>query len=311
MDTQKYVDGLFAGYEETPALADFKEELRGNLDEKIKNLIKKGMAEQTAFQRATAELSDITTLAEEISLKRKQEVYGDMYMGTRKYMTPRRTALFVLGGALICFGLITGAVAWFSTGLEMVFLGGVMVFCVAGVALLTFMGLTQETAAKYPMAKKRASLYTIAVGVFTFGVFVVLITYFAVAMREHSTTPFPAELGYMSTDLELMSSVATLIPFALPAAALFAYLILTEKDRHKPWVVEMVMKRIRREAEYFASPAREMQFGLLCGAICVAALALFVILTIKIGILYSWLSLAGAVVVQLLTQALFVTKAKK
>ncbi|MDR1580821.1 MAG: permease prefix domain 1-containing protein, partial [Synergistaceae bacterium] len=104
MSTQKYIDGLFANYEETPALADFKEELRGNLDERIKNLVKKGMSEQEAFHKATAELGDISALADEISLKKKQEVYEDMYMGTRKYMTIKRTAAFVLGGTTVCFG---------------------------------------------------------------------------------------------------------------------------------------------------------------------------------------------------------------
>jgi hypothetical protein len=69
--------------------------------------VKKGVPEQEAFHKTTAELGDISALAEEISF---------MYMGTRKYLTPKRTAVFVLGGAAVCFGLITGAITWFSTG---------------------------------------------------------------------------------------------------------------------------------------------------------------------------------------------------
>ena len=307
MNTQKYIDGLFANYEETPALADFKEELRGNLDERIKNLAKKGMPEQEAFHKATAELGDISALAEEISLKKKQEVYEDMYMGTRKYMTPKRTAAFVLGGTAVCFGLISAAITWFSTGMETDALGGAMIFCVAGAALLTFMGLTQETAAKYPMSWKRAAFYTISAGVFLFGVFLIPMTYFA------TTGMSPLEIAAGGADMSrvdvgFMTSIATLIPFVLPAAALFAFLILTEKDRRKPWVVEIAKESAKREMAYFSNATQATRFGLVCGAIWIAAIALFVILTIKIGILYSWLALAGAIVLQLLAQALFFTK---
>jgi hypothetical protein len=86
MGTQKYVDGLFSGYEQTPTLCDFKEELRSNLNDRIANLIKKGMSEQMAFDKATTELGDISALADEISLKKKKEVFSEMYMKTKNYM---------------------------------------------------------------------------------------------------------------------------------------------------------------------------------------------------------------------------------
>jgi hypothetical protein len=230
-----------------------------------------------------------------------------MYMGTRKYMTPKRTAAFVLGGTAVCFGLISAAITWFSTGMETDALGGAMIFCVAGAALLTFMGLTQETAAKYPMSWKRAAFYTISAGVFLFGVFLIPMTYFA------TTGMSPLEIAAGGADMSrvdvgFMTSIAALIPFVLPAAALFAFLILTEKDRRKPWVVEIAKESAKREMEYFSNATQATRLGLVCGAIWIAAIALFVILTIKIGILYSWLALAGAIVLQLLVQALFFTK---
>ena len=307
MNTQQYIDGLFAHYEETPALADFKEELRGNLDERIKNLVKKGMPEQEAFHKATSELGDISALAEEISLKKKQEVYEDMYMGTRRYMTPKRTAAFVLGGAAICFGLISAAITWFSNGAEEEALGSAIIFCVAGAALLTFMGLTQETAATYPMSWKRAVFYAIAIGVFVFGVFIVPMTYFVAAgANSHEIAANNANMSRV--DMGLMTSIATLIPFVLPAAALFVFLILTEKDRRKPWVVELAKEGAKREIEYFSNPIQATRLGLVCGAIWITAIASFVVLTICVGILYSWLAFAGAIVLQLLVQALFFTK---
>jgi hypothetical protein len=307
VDTQKHIDGLFANYEETPALADFKEELRGNLDERIKNLVKKGMPEQEAFYKATGELGDISALAEEISLKKKREVYEEMYMGTRKYLTPRRTAVFVLGGATVCFGLICAAIVWFSAGIEEEALGAAMVFCVAGAALLTFMGLTQETAATYPMSWKRAVFYAASVGLFLFGVFLVPMTYFSMISDANSYEIAAGRVLASYESVGLMTSIAVLIPFVLPAVALFVFLVLTEKDRRKPWVVELANESARREMEYFSNPAQATRFGLVCGAIWIAAIASFVILTVKIGIIYSWLALAGAIVLQLLVQALFFT----
>jgi hypothetical protein len=57
--------------------------------------------------------------------------------------------------------------------------------------------------------------------------------------------------------------------------------------------------------EYFSNPIQSTRLGLVCGAIWTAAIALFAVLTINVGLLYSWLALAGAIVLQLLAQALF------
>ncbi|MDR1836518.1 MAG: permease prefix domain 1-containing protein, partial [Treponema sp.] len=58
MNAKEFVDSLFKGYEETAGLADFKEELLGNLNAKIESLVKKGMDTQAAFIKASAELGD-------------------------------------------------------------------------------------------------------------------------------------------------------------------------------------------------------------------------------------------------------------
>ena len=75
-----------------PALDDFKEELRGFLDERIKNLVQTGMAQRDAFFQATSELGDMSAVADEISRKKKQEVLAEMYMRTRHYMPTSRIA---------------------------------------------------------------------------------------------------------------------------------------------------------------------------------------------------------------------------
>jgi hypothetical protein len=301
MDTRTYVDDLFSHYEETPALSDFKEELRSNLEDRIGSLVKKGMAEETAFCKATAELGDISALADEISLKRKQEVFEEMFMKTRNYVTTKKAALFVLGGAVFCFGLILVAMTWFTTGLMSATLGSGLFFCGAGAIILTFLGLTQETASRYPMSWKRALIYAADVGLFLFGAFCFPIVFFE--MRGGDNLAYG---GYGLVAADLAGAFGTLIPFVLPSAALFVFLVLTEKDRSKPWFVEFRKQAVTREAEMMKNPA---QFGMISGAIWIAAIAVFIVLTVKTGLLYSWLAFAAAIVAQLLVQAKFFTKA--
>jgi hypothetical protein len=101
---------------------------------------------------------------------------------------------------------------------------------------------------------------------------------------------------------------AALISFVLPSLALFVFLVLTEKDRSKPWLVEFRRQAVAREADMMKDPTR---FGLICGAIWIAAIAVFIVLTMKVGLVYSWLAFAAAITVQLLVQAKFFTKAPR
>jgi len=76
MNTREYIDSLFSDYQKTSALEDFKEELKSFLDERIRTLVKGGMDEKDAFEKATSELGDISAVADEISRKKKQELIG-------------------------------------------------------------------------------------------------------------------------------------------------------------------------------------------------------------------------------------------
>ncbi|MDR1961122.1 MAG: permease prefix domain 1-containing protein [Gracilibacteraceae bacterium] len=185
MDTKNYVDTLFSEYQENAALEDFKEELCGYMDERIANLVKSGMDEQSAFEKASKDLGDMSAVADEISLKKKQ--------------------------------------GW------------------------------------------------------TFS---------------------PENLGFTAAITVMMS-------FVLPSAALFIFLMLTEKDRSKPWVVALREKEMRNEQERFASVKEQERFGLFSGAIWIMAIAIFVLLTIILGIKFSWLAIVAALVGQMLLQAAF------
>lgn len=290
MNTCKYIDSLFSDYQETSALTDFKEELKSFLDERIKTLVKSGIDEKNAFEKATNELGDISAVADEISRKKKQELLGEMYLKTRHYMSTWRIVLYVLCGAALGFGAIVAALSGFFSGDVNAPLGSLLIF--GGIPILgfLFLGLTQETAVHEAMGWKRALLYVVAGGVFLFGVFAFLIAYF-----ENS-----AGLPY---------AIATLIPFILPSSAFGAFLVLTEKDRSKPWVIQQREEYMKHSRERFGNPAQEERFGLFSGALWIAAIAAFILLTILFGIKFSWLAIVAALIGQMLVLAMF-TKSK-
>jgi len=290
MDTRKYIDSLFSDYEETSALIDFKEELRSFLDERIKALVKSGMDENEAFKKATNELGDMSAVADEISRKKKQEILAEMYMKTRHYMSTWRIALYILCGTVFGFGIIVAALSGFFTGDINASLGSLLVFGVIPVLGFLFLWLTQETATHEPMDWKRALMYVIAAGVFLFGVIVFIITYF----EDSAGLPY---------------AIATLIPFILPSSAFGAFLILTEKDRSKPWVKKQREEYMKRSRERFGDPAQEERFGLFSGALWIAAIAAFILLTMLFGLKFSWLAIAAALIGQMLILATF-TKTK-
>jgi hypothetical protein len=292
VNIKQYIDELFSGYEETSALADFKEELESNLNDRINSLRKKGLSEREAYDKAVAELGDVSALADELSLKKKQQVFSDMYMKTRSYIKSWRMALYVLCGTVLGFGVITGITAWLFSKDIQAFLGTLLFFSEASVLGFVFLGLTQETSMKEAMPWKRALWYVVASGVFLFGIIVFIMTYFA-------------------DGAGLPHAIASLIPFALPGLALGIFLVLTEKDRNKPWVTELRKEALEREMDRFASPAEQERFGLISGAIWIGAVAVFVLLTITVGIKFSWMAVVAALIGQMLALSAFSKRNEK
>jgi hypothetical protein len=286
MNTQAHIDALFEGYEQNAALADFKEELKSYLDERIASLVNNGADAEHAFDKATKELGDMSAVADEVSRKKKQEVLSEIYMKTRHYMPAWKIGLFVLCGAAIGFSVITALVTWFASGSMNASIGALLPLAGIPAVALVFLGLTQETAVREAMGWKRALLYSVASGGLLFGA-------------------FASFLAYFTEGAGIMPAVAALIPFALPGAAFGAFLLLTEKDRSKPWVARQREEHLKRERGRFGSPAREERFGLISGALWIAAIAGFVLLTTVYGVKFSWVALAAAIVGQMTVLAAF------
>jgi len=230
MEAKEFVDSLFKGYEETPALADFKEELLGNLNAKIEDFIRKGMSMEAAFAKASAELGDVSALANELSLKKRTEVFEDAYMGIRHYMSAGRVAGYVVFGVVALLGIIVALIVLIATewvkltmmiSLTGVF-GTLLPFFTVAAAGFTFLGVTQETASMYPVRKLRAIWYTLAATLIAFGIFTMPVVFFGVKIAHLK-------------GLTLVPVIAVSIPFVLPGCGLLAFLVFTEKNRLKPW----------------------------------------------------------------------------
>jgi len=292
MDAKEFVDSLFTGYEETAALADFKEELLANLNAKIESLVNKGMEASSAFTKASAELGDVSALADELSLKKRKEVFEEVYMDIRNFMNTKRVAGYVAFGVTALFGILVAFIVLYSGGRGKADMSGVfgsMLPFLTGAAVgFTWLGLTQETSSMNPVSGKRAAWYAAATGLIAFGILAMPVVYFSVKSDRS---------GY-----EMLTVISMIIPFILPGTGLLVFLALTEKDRLKPWVKSFREKAVKREMEIWNNPAAAARFGMFSGAIWIFAIGLFFLLGFVISFKYSWIVFIFAIAFQLLVQ---------
>ena len=308
MEAKQFVDSLFKGYEETAALADFKEELLGNLNAKIEDLVKKGMEPDAAFAKASAELGDVSALADDLSLKKRTEVFEDAYMGVSRYMSAGRVAAYVVFGVLAFFGITVACLAFFATGkiglnkhIELTaFFATMMPFLVAAVTGFTYLGMTQETASMYPVSKKRGAWYSVAAGLIAFGIFTMPIVYFGGKFAGDIIDGISgATIQNLDHVIAIVPVISLIIPFVLPGIGILVYLCLSEKDRLKPWAKDFRDKTVAREMAMWSDPAVATRFGMFSGAIWIFAVGLFFLLGFIISFKFSWLVFIFAVAFQL------------
>jgi len=311
MKAKEFVDSLFKGYEETAALADFKEELLANLNAKTESLVKKGMTPEAAFEKAAAQLGDVSALADELSLKKRKEVFEEVYMDIRNFMSTKRVAGYVVFVVIALFGIITGLIVFFGDRWQnqqhslTVAFAAMMPFVTAAAAGFTWLGLTQETASTYPVSGKRAAWYAAGVGLIVLGLLtapVVLFSSINISMKALS------EITLEAGRLKWLAAISSLIPFLLPGIGILVFLGLTEKDRLKPWAKDLRDNAVKSGMEMWNNPVMATRFGLYSGAIWTFAIGVFILLGFLIGFKYSWLVFIFATAVQLLVQAMLSRK---
>jgi len=312
MKAKEFVDSLFKGYEETAALADFKEELLANLNAKTENLVKKGMDQEAAFEKAAAQLGDVSALADELSLKKRKEVFEEVYMDIRNFMSVKRVAGYVVFVLLTLFGIITGLIVlfsgkWRNTQFDLTAaFAAIMPFLTAAAAGFTWLGMTQETASSYPVSNKRAAWYSAGAGLIVFGILTIPVVLFG-SMKSFNMITLGA-IAAEDSGLGWPAAISSLIPFVLPGIGILVFLGLTEKDRLKPWAKDLRDNAVKSEMEIWKDPAAAMRFGLFSGAIWIFAAGLFILLGFLISFKYSWLVFIFAAAVQLFVQGLMSRK---
>ena len=158
-----YVDRIFADYEDTPDIRDFKEEIVGNLKERVNELIAEGLDEDKAFDLAASELGDISAIADEVGKKKRYEAIGQMYMKNKAPLSKRTAGGLAVATGLLLLAVGLGLFTFFrETDDSLMTYYLAVILLVAAGGLTTYLSLTQETAGYYPMKNSRAMSYSVA-----------------------------------------------------------------------------------------------------------------------------------------------------
>lgn len=291
MKEQAYIAELFQNYEDTPELRDFKEEITINLQERIKDLISKGLTEEGAFDKAVAELGDITDIADQISKQKRNEIINKMYMKNKTQVTKKQAIGYVISGGVFLFGLIIAFITYFSTDKLYAAFAAISPFFALGGAGFVYFGLRQETARNFAMDWKRALLYAIGSGLTLFGLILAAMLLF----MDH---------------INLEAVFGTLIPFVIPGICILGFLLLTEKKRHKPWVIQEQEVWAEHYVKLYSDPKLMEQSGLLSGGLWILSFALFAVLGFIIGFQYAWVIFLFTIAAQMFIQYWVQSKSK-
>ncbi|RDW17133.1 hypothetical protein CWR48_14500 [Oceanobacillus arenosus] len=288
MDLKEFINNAFGKYEESPELIDFKEELLTNLEDRLQSLEASGLNRDKALKEIKTEFADINKIAEEMSLAKKKEVFEIQYMSLRSFVTKKQAAIYTVLGVLVAFGMITAGLSYLGSGKVEALIGVLMVFLAAPLAGFVYMGLTQETATRNPMRPLRATIYAIATFVLIFGALLVPMLVFGEAKS-------------------LEGALAVLIPFALPSIGVLGFLMITEADYRKAWVLKEAEKH-NEWAKNFEASGNAQTFGIMTAAIWILAIGAFIFLLILKLWIYSWIPLVVALAVMMFLLAYYMRK---
>lgn len=282
----RFLDEAFAGVDPTPETQDLRDELRGNLTARVTELVAGGMTQAAAAATAINELGDIRPLIDSLapgSTKDTAATAAAVQALNRVRPNPAfvaRTVVLaiVLAAAvtIITLGAL-GAIGW-SLGIL------IAVAAVAGavpLAVIVADGAHQETSQNYPVPAGRATAYGVAAGVELLGLGLVAL-FFA--------------------NPNLVWLVATGAALALVALIALIVLGVTQTNRRKAWA-RAINARWEAEDRFSQDPVAAARFGIYTVVIWIVAIAGFVVLSIAIGFVWSWLALVAGLIVFMLVLA--------
>jgi hypothetical protein len=273
----RLLDEAFAGIAMTPEIQDLKEEIRGNLASRVNDLVEQGVEENTAANRAIDELGDIRELVAELdgtaggaAARPAATWHADAYAVYRVRPKPAFVvsivvAAVVTAGALALAALAVARLLPLPVGVIILLSG----LAATGVAWIVGDSLAHETTTNHPVPTNRAAGYFLASLLTVFGLeFGALIAFGTLPMW---TVVFAA-LGVVA------------------GVVLFAFLGATQTNRKKQWAREAA-RQYQADDRFTQDPVAAARFGIYTVVIWVLAFAAFIVLSITVGFIWSWLAL--------------------
>jgi hypothetical protein len=284
-DIHRLLDEAFTGVTMTPELQDLKEELRGNLTARSAELQAKGKDAASAARTAVTEL-DIPQLIAGLDAEPRATTPGGAAAELARLNRVRpkpgfviRTTIFSI--LIVASGAILVAIAGHDLGSG--FSGAYALVALFGllIAALVDDSLRQETSQHFRMPNPRPIGYGLAAGALGSGL----------------------ATGVMYLwHLESVGLLATALVLVLAAVIAFIALGVTQTNRLKPWALAQ-NRQYEVEDRFSQDPVAAARFGLYTVIIWVLAIAAFIVLSITVGFVWSWLALVVGFVVFFLVLA--------
>jgi hypothetical protein len=311
----RLLDEAFAGLPATPDVQDLKEEIRANLLDRVAELTAGGVGPDEAAQRAVDELGDVRVLVEEVS---SPAVDGGTVTPSspstatssaaaaaaarrREPVARRFVAGVVVASVVAVLALVplVAAAAFLVGNADRIqddapeylllllvgpFLSGPAVGWIVAASLM------RETATRYGMRRRRAVAYGAAAALLMLGLVSGFEFYWV----------FARPLG----------ALQTAVPLLVAGGAWLAYLVATQTNRHKPWVLEQAREHAKVGDRFERDPAAAARFGIYTAVLWTLTGGVFLVVGFTAGWLWSLLPalLGVAVFMLMLATMLFGTK---
>lgn len=285
------LDRAFALAPASTEAQDLKEEVRASLMARAAALEASGAAPADAARTALAEIGDLRDVVAAVA---DGPADGEGHAALLAAHRVRPRPAFVVRVALVAV-LLAGAAALVALvatgGLGWSLAGGAALAVVAGLATGTVVAdsLRQETTQNYPLPAGRALGFGAAAA--------------AVVTALGLGGLFAADLGRVW--------LAVAAGVLLVAGVLgFVVLGVTQTNRHKPWTVELGRQAAGQD-RFTREPEAAARFGIYSAALGLVAALAFVVLTMTVGLAWSWLALAAAVPLSFLLLARMLFPARR
>jgi len=334
---KEYVDKLFSDIYETKELQELKEEICTNLLENINDLISRGNNEDTAFEKAVSNLGDMSELIE--SLKIASEIKSTSKINKSTFIKSRYVIGNIIASAIFLFGIMAGVFIYLQQKDMMASFKVLMPFVFVSVPIFNYFTLTQKTKHNYGMNSKNALLYTIASEMILIGVVLAVYKYF---QGQKPVTIFTVIIPFLMVsaiiyiylgltakkrrkmDAEWMqqwinhysnpqlaaieeSISGVLWVFSISA---FFFISLTWGWKYS-WIVFSIaiICQVIILAIFDRQPTVIMES--ISVTLWISCITAFILIGITLGWKYAWLTLAFAIICQILIEAIFALRQKE